>query len=157
MYNQNDLHKLSALFQAFGFGFCPGLAFGSNPVSDIHRKNLENLNQETVQLGNREITSVDFTDNAVLLAALGRYFNSSPGWGGGSQPALGNKPHTLKNLRLHHQVCSGAAGCKNNPKRWPKRLANFPKCFGSSRFTFFCPRFLTYSRLASSLKSRIYH
>lgn len=83
MYNQNDLHKLSALFQAFGFGFCPGLAFGSNPVSDIHRKNLENLNQETVQLGNREITSVDFTDNAVLLAALGRYFNSSPGWGVG--------------------------------------------------------------------------
>lgn len=64
----------SSTFSAFGFGFCPGLAFGSNPVSDIHRKNLENLNQETVQLGSRGITSVDFTDNAVLLDALGHHF-----------------------------------------------------------------------------------
>lgn len=124
MYNQNDLHKLSAHFQAFGFGFFPGLAFGSNPVSDIHRKNLENLNQETVQLGNRKITSVDFTDNAVPLAALGRHFQRSPGGGvegGGSQPAVENKPRTLKNLHLHHQACSGAAGCthtkKNNPRK----------------------------------------
>lgn len=64
MYNQNDRCVCinSSRFSAEVW-VLPRLVFGSNPVSDIHRKNPENLNKEMVQFGNREIASLDFADN----------------------------------------------------------------------------------------------
>lgn len=63
MYNQNDrcICINSSRFSAEVW-VLPRLAFGSNPVSDIHRKNPQNLNL-TVQFGKRGIASLDLADS----------------------------------------------------------------------------------------------
>lgn len=64
-----SLHSLDKLRHRVS-KILPKLAFASNPACDIHRKNLENLNQDTVQFGNGKMAFLIFADNEVLLTAL---------------------------------------------------------------------------------------
>lgn len=129
----------------------PRLGFGSNPVSDIHRKNLENLNQETIQFGIHENTSLDFTDNSGsgTVWVKGRYFQ----W-----------------RRVEESSCPGVKECTYfnvwliGDRKWTvgtlalKTVVDAVwQMFCSSQTLFFPLFFPTYAPLTSLLRIMIYH